>query len=131
MNDEMLLASVSPQLRIRVVACRFIFRDEHIWHCGRYPKSLTWNEALKLGLRGATVAEIISCIGAPDAAIERVESTNADARDMLEVWWRGESRKTPIKACTYHSLWWLQQSTGAVISPWVNFVLRKTSLGRD
>jgi hypothetical protein len=94
-------------------------------HCGRFPKSVTWLEALRLGTRGATSNEIISCIGAADSKIERVQPEKADARDSLEVWWRGEVRKTPVKAFTYWTLRWLQRSTGILISPWVNFVLRK------
>jgi SAM-dependent methyltransferase len=93
----------------------------------RHSKSLTWRDALKYGVRGATVHEIISCIGANNAAIERVQPAAADARDMLEVWWRGEIRKTPVKALTYRALRLSQQATGIVISPWVNLVLRKVA----
>lgn len=96
-------------------------------HCGRYPKSLTWDEALRHGARGATVAEIISCLRAPDAAIRRIHSSAADARDMLEVWWQGDSRRTRQKALAYGALRKLQQLTGIVISPWVNFVLQKVA----
>ncbi len=96
-------------------------------HCGRYSIALTWSEALRMGLRGATVTEIISSLGAPQAAIQRVQSSEADARDMLEVWWQGESRRTRQKTFAYWSLRWLQRATGIVISPWVNFVVRKAA----
>jgi len=93
----------------------------------RHKKPLTWTDALKYGVRGATVNEIISCIGAGRGALERVQPAKADVRDMLEVWWQGESRKTPVKATAYHALRLLQKTTGLMISPWVNFVLRKTA----
>jgi SAM-dependent methyltransferase len=93
----------------------------------RHSKSLTWKDALKYGVRGATVHEIVSCIGASKGAIERVQPATVDARDMLEVWWRGEIRKTRIKAFTYRALRFLEQTTGLMISPWVNFVLRKAA----
>ena len=94
-------------------------------HCGRYPKTVTWNEALRLGVRGGTYNEIISCIGVPTSAFERVQPQTPDARDMLEVWWRGEIRKTTAKAFAYHALRLFHRATGVLISPWVNFVLRK------
>jgi hypothetical protein len=94
-------------------------------HCGRYPKTVTLNEALRLGVHGGTYDEIISCIGVPTSGFERVHPQTADARDMLEVWWRGEIRKTTRKALTYHALRLLYHATGMLISPWVNFVLRK------
>jgi SAM-dependent methyltransferase len=94
-------------------------------HCGRYSNSVTWNEALRMGVRGGTYDEITSCIGAPQSTFECVQGNNADARDMLEVWWQGEIRKTRVKAFTYRTLRLFQQATGITISPWVNFVLRK------
>jgi len=96
-------------------------------YCGRYPKSTTWQEALRAGVRGATCGEIISCIGASASAMEHVRSAKVDARDLLEIWWQGESRKTLLKTFTYQTLRWLQRSTGILISPWVNLVLRKVA----
>lgn len=93
----------------------------------RHSKSLVWNDALKYGVRGATVKEIISCIGDSDNAIVRVQPSAADARDMLEVWWRGEIRKTRVKKLTYQALRLLEQTTSLTISPWVNLVLRKVA----
>ena len=78
-------------------------------------------------MRGATVKEIISSIGGSDNAIERVQPSAADARDMLEVWWRGEIRKTRVKKLTYQALRLLEQTTSLTISPWVNLVLRKVA----
>lgn len=94
-------------------------------HCGRYPKTMTWNEALRAGLRGGTYDEIISCIGMQNAEFERVQPQASDARDMLEVWWQGEVRKTQVKALTYQTLRLFHRATGLLVSPWVNFVLRK------
>jgi hypothetical protein len=76
-------------------------------------------------VRGGTYDEIISCIGVPASAFERVQPQTPDARDMLEVWWRGEIRKTRAKAFTYHVLRLFHSATGVLISPWVNFALRK------
>jgi hypothetical protein len=55
-----------------------------------------------------------------------VRSDMADARDMLEVWWRGECRQTRQKALAYNVLAAFRQVTGVVVSPWVNIVLQKT-----
>ena len=94
-------------------------------HCGRYPKTLTWHDALKQGVRGATVREIVGCLGASEDAVQIVRSVAPDARDMLEVWWHGECRKTGRRALAYSTLSWLRRLTGVVLSPWVNVVLRK------
>jgi SAM-dependent methyltransferase len=91
----------------------------------RHSKNLSWRDALKYGVRGATVREIIACIGAGNGALERVQPRAPDARDMLEVWWRGDIRRTGVKALTYWVLRLLQRGTGIVLSPWVNLVLRK------
>jgi SAM-dependent methyltransferase len=93
----------------------------------RHSKSLNWTDALKYGVRGATVREIVACIGADNGALEYARSGAADARDMLEVWWRGEIRKSRVKAVTYRVLRSFQRATGIVVSPWVNFVLRKVA----
>lgn len=94
-------------------------------YCGRYSKSLTWEQALRGGLRGATVSEIVSSLGAQGAGIQVIQSFRTDARDLLEVWWQGESRKTRQKALAYRTLRLLQRLTGVVISPWINLVIRK------
>jgi SAM-dependent methyltransferase len=93
--------------------------------CGRYPRTVSWNEALRLGVRGGTYSEIISCIGAQPSAFERVQPQTGDARDMLDVWWNGEIRRTKVKAFAYYALRSLHYATGILISPWINFVLRK------
>ena len=93
----------------------------------RHSKSLNWNDALRYGVRGATVRELLACIGADNGALECVKSAVPDARDMLEVWWRGEIRRSRVKALTYWVLRSLQRATGIVISPWVNLVLRKVA----
>jgi hypothetical protein len=94
---------------------------------GHYGPDLTWTVALRHGIRGATVAEIIASIDAPAGTIRRVTSDQRDARDLLELWWRGESRHTRQKALAYRGLSWLRRLTGVVVSPWVNVVFRKTS----
>jgi SAM-dependent methyltransferase len=96
-------------------------------HSGLYGPDLTWTRALRDGIRGATVAEIISCIAAPQDAIQLATSDQPDARDLLELWWWGESRHTRQKALAYQGLCWLRRLTGVVISPWVNVVFRKTT----
>jgi trans-aconitate methyltransferase len=96
-------------------------------NCGRYSKTVTWNEALRLGVRGATYDEIISCLDVPAFAFELVQPQTPDARDLLEVWWQGEIRKTRAKAFTYHTLRLFQRATGILISPWINFALQKLS----
>jgi hypothetical protein len=93
----------------------------------RHSKSLNWNDALKYGVRGATVREIIGYIGAADGTLEYAQPTAPDARDMLEVWWQGEIRKSRVKALTYRVLRSWQRVTGMVVSPWVNFVLLKVA----
>jgi hypothetical protein len=93
----------------------------------RHSKSLNWNDALKYGVRGATVREIIGYIGAADGTLEYAQPTAPDARDMLEIWWQGEIRKSRVKALTYRVLRSFQRVTGMVVSPWVNFVLRKVA----
>jgi 2-polyprenyl-3-methyl-5-hydroxy-6-metoxy-1,4-benzoquinol methylase len=92
-----------------------------------YDSSLTWEAALRDGVRGGTVAEIISCIGAPAGTAQLLQSGAPDARDLLEVWWHGEPRHTRQKELAYRSLAWLRRMTGVVVSPWVNIVLRKTA----
>ena len=41
-------------------------------HCGRYPKTLTWEEALRAGLRGATVGEIMASLECGDGTAPRL-----------------------------------------------------------
>ncbi len=94
---------------------------------GQYGPDLSWTLALRHGIRGATIAEIIACIGAPAGTIERATSDQRDARDQLELWWWGESRHTRQKSLAYWGLSWLRRLTGLVMSPWVNVVFRKTS----
>jgi SAM-dependent methyltransferase len=94
---------------------------------GFYGPDLTWTGALRDGLRGATVAEIIACIDAPAGSIQRLTSDRPDARDLLELWWWGESRHTRQKALAYQGLVWLRRLTGLVVSPWINVVFGKTS----
>jgi SAM-dependent methyltransferase len=92
---------------------------------GFYGPDLTWAGALRDGVRGATVAEIMSCIAAAPGTIQTATSDEPDARDLLELWWWGESRHTRQKALAYQGLSWLRRVTGVVISPWVNVVFRK------
>jgi SAM-dependent methyltransferase len=92
-----------------------------------HPKDISLDAALRQGLRGATVREIIQCLGAPADSIRLVRSANADARDLLEVWWHGECRQTPVKRAAYRTLSAWRSMTGMVISPWVNIVLQKVS----
>jgi SAM-dependent methyltransferase len=96
---------------------------------GLYGPDLTWTGALRDGLRGATVAEIIACIDAPVGTIQLVTSSQPDARDLLELWWWGESRHTRQKALAYQGLSWLHRVTGVVVSPWIHVVFRKTAGG--
>jgi SAM-dependent methyltransferase len=96
-------------------------------YCGRFPHAVTWKDALREGLRGGTVGEIVSCLDAPKGTVQFVQASEADARDMLEVWWRGECRHTRRKAFAYNVLRWFHRLTGIVVSPWVNFVLRKSA----
>ena len=93
---------------------------------GLYGPDLTWPGALRDGIRGATVSEIIACIDALPGTIQPVTSDQPDARDLLELWWWGESRHTRQKALAYQALSWLRRLTGVVISPWVNLVFRKS-----
>jgi SAM-dependent methyltransferase len=93
-----------------------------------YDSSLTWNGALRDGIRGATIAEVVNCVDAPPGTSERIQSGRPDARDQLEVWWWGESRHTRQKTIAYRGLGWLRRMTGIVISPWVNIVLLKTAV---
>ena len=93
-------------------------------HCGRFARTLTWREALKRGVRGATIGEILSCLGEARSA-QIVNSAAPDAADLLEVWWHGECRQTRKKALAYKALCWLRAAGGLVVSPWVSLVLRK------
>lgn len=94
-------------------------------HCGRYPKDISWHDSLKNGVRGATVREIVASLGARPDAVQVVRSQAPDACDMLEIWWHGESRDSRQKAFAYRVLRALRTTTGIVISPWVNVVLKK------
>src|SRR5262249_2407686 len=85
----------------------------------------TIEEALRDGLRGATVTEIEACLNADPGTVQRVYSDAPDARDLLEVWWRGECRKSRQRALAYRLLALLRQATGVVVSPWINIVFRK------
>jgi hypothetical protein len=93
--------------------------------CGRFVSVPTWNDALRQGARGATLREIMSCLAAPRESVRLVRPSAPDARDMLESWWRGESRPTRQKAFAYRVLRGLERATGLVVSPWLNFVLQK------
>jgi len=94
---------------------------------GHYGPDLTWTLALRHGIRGATVAEMIACIDAAAGTIRQLTSDQPDSRDLLELWWWGESRHTRQKALAYQGLSWLRRLSGLVVSPWVNVVFCKTS----
>lgn len=93
--------------------------------CGRFAKTASLPEALREGLRGATAAEITAALDAPPGSAETVTSDSPDARDLLEVWWHGECRKTRQKRFAYRLLALLRRLTGITVSPWVNLVFRK------
>jgi SAM-dependent methyltransferase len=95
-------------------------------HCGRFPVDQSWDEALREGLRGGTVAEIIACLGADSGGFRLVESAAPDARNLLDTWWHGECRQTRAKAFAYRTLDWCRRLSGVTISPWINLVLQKT-----
>ena len=95
---------VADEVPDLVEARGFAIEANAVRHCGRYPKTLTWHDALKQGVRGATVQEIVRCLGASKDAVQIVRSVAPDARDMLEVWWRGECRKTGRRALAYSTL---------------------------
>src|SRR5215475_374903 len=100
-------------------------------HCGRFSKSSTIEEALRDGLRGATVAEIEASLNGDPGTVQRVYSDRPDARDLLEVWWRGECRESRQRALAYHLLAFLRRATGLVVSPWINIVFRKRAICRS
>ena len=93
----------------------------------RHGKSMTWDEALRGGVRGGTVDEIVSSLGAARGSVRQVRSLKPDARDLLEIWWHGECRRTRPKAFAYQTLAWLRRLTGVVVSPWINIVLQKVA----
>jgi SAM-dependent methyltransferase len=93
----------------------------------RIAADASWETALREGLRGATVAEIVEAIAGPAGGVEVMRSDAADARDQLEVWWNGECRQTRAKQVAYRVLAALRAATGVVVSPWINLVLKKTA----
>ena len=94
---------------------------------GRFSNTRTWEAALREGLRGATVREIMASLGAAPGSAQIVQSSAPDARDMLEVWWHGECRKTTQKKIAYAALRAWRAVTGMVVSPWINLVVRKVA----
>jgi SAM-dependent methyltransferase len=102
-----------------------LFTMRHFSKGGRFSRTQTLDDALRDGLRGATVREIMASLGAAPGAARIVESSSPDARDMLEVWWHGECRKTRQKRFAYSVLRAWRSATGMVLSPWVNLVVRK------
>ena len=104
-----------------------LFTMRHFSRGGRFSNIRTWEEALRDGLRGATVREIMGCLGATPGSARVVQSSAPDARDMLDVWWHGECRKTKQKKFAYAVLSGWRSVTGMVISPWVNLVVQKVA----
>ena len=96
--------------------------------CGRYPVDTSMEHALRCGLRGGTVSEIIASLSAGEGAAQLVHATSEDARDLLESWWHGECRHTKAKQLAYRVLRLTRNLTGVVISPWVNIVIRKSAV---
>jgi SAM-dependent methyltransferase len=94
---------------------------------GDYANTRTWDEALRHGVRGATVREIMASLGAAPGSARIVQSSAPDARDMLDVWWHGECRKTPPKKFAYAALSAWRAMTGMVVSPWINVVVQKVA----
>jgi SAM-dependent methyltransferase len=96
---------------------------EALRRCGRFPRDTDWTGALRYGLRGATVSEIVAAAPFP---VEVVRSTAPDARDLLDTWWHGEVRQEGRgKQLAWRVLSGLRAATGLVVSPWINVVLRR------
>ena len=94
--------------------------------CGRFPKDASMEYALRDGLRGATVREIVASLNADPGTVEIVGSKSDDAKDQLERWWHGECRQSRQKQIAYSILSGLRAMTGISISPWLTVVLRKS-----
>jgi trans-aconitate methyltransferase len=97
----------------------------HFSKGGRFSETQTWEEALRAGLRGATVREIKASLGATPGSARIVQSSAPDARDMLDAWWHGECRKTRQKKFAYTVLSGWRAMTGMVVSPWITLVVQK------
>ena len=96
---------------------------EALRRCGRFPRETDWTGALRYGLRGATVGEIIA---AAPFRVEVVQSAAPDARDLLDTWWHGEVRQEGRgKQLAWRVLSALRRATGLAVSPWINVVLRR------
>jgi len=96
--------------------------------CGRFPRDADWTLALREGLRGTTVREILAGIGAAPGGVEALRSTAPDARDLLDSWWHGEVRREGRgKQLAWRVLSALRAATGVTVSPWINIVLRKVA----
>jgi trans-aconitate methyltransferase len=106
--------------RLALAALRHLSRNP-------FPKSTTWQEALRAGLRGATTREIVASLAAGDGAVRLVNSSAPDARDTLDVWWHGECRQSAQKKLAYRLLSAWRAVTGHVVSPWVNLVVQKVA----
>ncbi len=91
----------------------------------RNSRDLTWLQAQRSGIRGATLREIVQCTGAKAGAVNIVQSPYKDATDLLDTWWSGEYRPSRIKRTTYNILCAIRSITGFVIPPWINVVYRK------
>lgn len=96
-------------------------------HCGRYAADASMQDALRYGLRGGTVSEIIGSLSAGEGTALLVRASARDARDLLESWWHGECRHTRQKQLAYRALSMIRGLTGLVISPWVNIAIRKSA----
>jgi SAM-dependent methyltransferase len=96
-------------------------------HCGRYPADSSLAHALRCGLRGGTVSEILASLSAGDGEAELVRSRRDDARDLLESWWHGECRQTRQKRFAYRVMSLVRSVTGLAVSPWVNIAISKSA----
>lgn len=95
--------------------------------CGRYPADSSMQHALRCGLRGGTVSEMIASLSAREGEAQLVRSSREDARDLVESWWHGECRHTRQKQLAYRAISLVRSVTGLSISPWVNIAIRKTA----
>ena len=92
----------------------------------RVDPASTWTGLLRRGIRGATVGEIRRHLtaageGRPKPAPPRF----GDAKDMIELWYRGEASVSRSKRFAYNGVRLLKAVTGLELPPWISLAFFK------
>lgn len=92
----------------------------------RIDPASTWTGLLRRGIRGATVREIRRHLAAGgDGRPIPTAPRFGDAKDMIELWYRGEASISRGKRFAYKGARLLKAATGLELPPWISLAFVK------